>query len=136
MSTLSVTDIELAGGLEGAADETPPVFKDLAGSREIVQGVWTWVNFNGTGTVAISDSFNTSSITDNGTGNYTINFTTALPNATYAGVGMAHDIGNITSVNYRTGGTKSTGAFQVSSTVDGGILTDNSVMMVAILCNP
>ena len=43
-----------------------------------------WVNFNGTGTVAIRGSFNVSSITDNGTGDYTINFTTAMPNANYA----------------------------------------------------
>lgn len=46
-----------------------------------------WVNFNGTGTVAIRDSFNVSSITDNGTGDYTINFTTAMPNANYAAMG-------------------------------------------------
>ena len=50
-----------------------------------------WVNFNGTGTVAIRDSFNVSSITDNGTGNYTVNFTTAMPNASYAVVGMGSD---------------------------------------------
>jgi hypothetical protein len=43
-----------------------------------------WVNFNGTGTVAIRDSFNVSSITDNGTGDYTVNFTTAMPNANYS----------------------------------------------------
>lgn len=43
-----------------------------------------WVNFNGTGAVAIRDSYNVSSITDNGTGDYTINFTTALANANYA----------------------------------------------------
>jgi len=43
-----------------------------------------WVNFNGQGTVAIRDSFNVSSITDNGTGDYTVNFTTAMPNANYA----------------------------------------------------
>jgi hypothetical protein len=42
-----------------------------------------WVNFNGTGTVAIRDSFNVSSITDNGTGRYTVNFTIAMPNANY-----------------------------------------------------
>jgi len=42
-----------------------------------------WVNFNGTGTVAIRASFNVSSITDNGTGNYTINFTTALTDTNY-----------------------------------------------------
>ncbi|ADD94745.1 hypothetical protein [uncultured phage MedDCM-OCT-S09-C299] len=42
-----------------------------------------WVNFNGTGTVAIRDDLNVSSITDNGTGDYTVNFTNALANANY-----------------------------------------------------
>ena len=42
-----------------------------------------WVNFNGTGTVAIKDSFNVSSITDNGTGDYDINFTNAFSNTNY-----------------------------------------------------
>ena len=43
-----------------------------------------WVNFNGTGTVAIRASGNVSSITDNGTGDYTVNFTTAMPDVNYA----------------------------------------------------
>ena len=43
-----------------------------------------WVNFNGTGTVAIRASGNVSSITDNGDGDYTVNFTTAMPDANYA----------------------------------------------------
>lgn len=43
-----------------------------------------WVNFNGTGTVAIRASGNVSSITDNGTGDYTVNFATAMPDANYA----------------------------------------------------
>lgn len=43
-----------------------------------------WVNFDGTGTVAIRASFNVSSITDNGAGDYTVNFTTALADANYA----------------------------------------------------
>jgi hypothetical protein len=42
-----------------------------------------WVNFNGTGTVAIRASGNVSSITDNGVGDYTVNFTTAMPDANY-----------------------------------------------------
>jgi hypothetical protein len=42
-----------------------------------------WVNFNGAGVVAIRASGNVSSITDNGTGNYTVNFTTALVDANY-----------------------------------------------------
>lgn len=53
-----------------------------------------WVNFNGTGTVAIRGSFNVSSITDNGTGNYTVNFTTAMPNSNYA-ASVTGDLGNV-----------------------------------------
>ena len=45
-----------------------------------------WVNFDGTGTVAIRASGNVSSITDNGTGDYTVNFTTAMPDANYSTV--------------------------------------------------
>ncbi len=45
-----------------------------------------WVNFNGTGTVAIRDSYNVSSITDDATGNYTANFTTAMTDANYSAV--------------------------------------------------
>jgi hypothetical protein len=46
--------------------------------------VKSWVRFNGNGTVAIIDSYNVSSITDNGTGDYSINFSSAMPNANYA----------------------------------------------------
>jgi hypothetical protein len=48
-----------------------------------------WVNFNGTGTVAIRASGNVTSITDNGTGDYTINFTNAMPDVNYNVVGSA-----------------------------------------------
>ena len=48
-----------------------------------------WVNFNGVGTVAIRASGNVSSITDNGVGDYTVNFTTAMPDANYALSGAA-----------------------------------------------
>jgi hypothetical protein len=43
-----------------------------------------WVNFNGTGTVAIRASYNVSSITDNGTGDYTVNFTNAFADTNYS----------------------------------------------------
>jgi hypothetical protein len=52
-----------------------------------------WVNFNGTGTVAIRSSFNVSSVVRNDTGDYTINFTTAMPTANYGAVGNATGIG-------------------------------------------
>jgi len=50
-----------------------------------------WVNFNGQGTVAIRSSGNVSSITDNGTGNYTINFTTAMQDANYSIAGTLRE---------------------------------------------
>ncbi len=56
------------------------------GSADITIGgvAKAWVNFTGTGTVTIRKSFNVSSITDNGVGDYTINFTTPMADADYA----------------------------------------------------
>lgn len=56
-------------------------------SNGVTTNALAWVNFNGTGTVAIRSAYNVSSITDNGTGNYTVNFTTATSDANYACVG-------------------------------------------------
>jgi len=61
-------------------------FNSGYGSVATAYGCRAWVNFNGTGTVAIREDGNVSSITDNGTGNYTINFSTAMPDANYAAV--------------------------------------------------
>jgi hypothetical protein len=66
-----------------------------------------WVNFNGTGTVAIRDSYNVSSITDISTGEYYVNFSTALNNTNYCAVGSSRVVvGSRTSVigftNYTT----------------------------------
>lgn len=75
MSTLKTSNIQ---DTSGSNNSTP---------EEISQGrAKAWVNFNGTGTVAIRDSFNVSSITDNGTGAYTVNFSTAMANANYVAV--------------------------------------------------
>lgn len=54
------------------------------GSVAVAYGCRAWVNFNGTGTVAIRASGNVTSITDNNTGDYTVNFTTAMPDANYS----------------------------------------------------
>jgi hypothetical protein len=67
MSTLRVTTLQNLSGTE-------------------VYTCKAWVNFNGTGTVAIRAAGNVSSITDNGTGDYTLNFTTALADANYSTV--------------------------------------------------
>lgn len=71
--------------LKNGVANTPPTVQDSAGTQ-IGTFCRAWVNFNGTGTVAIRASFNVSSITDNGTGDYTVNFTTAMPDANYSSV--------------------------------------------------
>jgi hypothetical protein len=58
-----------------------------------------WVNFNGDGTVAIRESGNVSSITDNGTGDYTVNLTTALPDANLSVVGSTGEQTNTSDTN-------------------------------------
>ena len=76
MSTISVGTVK---SISSAA----PVFKNSS-DTEVGRIVRTWCRFKGTGTVAINDSFNCSSITDNGTGNYRVNFTNAFANSNYA----------------------------------------------------
>ena len=86
MSTLRVTTLATQAGVE-------------------VYTCKAWVNFNGTGTVAIRASGNVSSITDNGTGDYTINFTTAMPDANYTPVSFsAGGIPNLTNFGVMVGG--------------------------------
>ena len=60
------------------------VFPDATSMQTGQQAVKAWVNFDGTGTVSIRAGYNVASITDNGTGNYAVNFTTAMPDANYA----------------------------------------------------
>jgi hypothetical protein len=62
-------------------------FNSGYGSVATAYGCRAWVNFNGTGTVAIRASGNVSSITDNNVGDYTVNFTTAMPDANYSVTG-------------------------------------------------
>jgi len=70
MSTIKVTTIQNLAGVE-------------------VYTAKAWVNFNGQGTVAIRASGNVSSITDNGTGDYTVNFTVAMPDTSFVLAGSA-----------------------------------------------
>lgn len=52
-----------------------------------------WVNFDGSTTVSIRTSFNTSSITDNASGDYTMNFTTAMPDIDFVPIGLGYETG-------------------------------------------
>ena len=78
-------------------------FNSGYGSSAVAYGCRVWVNFDGTGTPAIRGSGNVTSITDHSTGEYTVNFTTALPDTNYAVVSLnstpGGDAGDATQVN-------------------------------------
>jgi hypothetical protein len=118
-------------------------FNSGYGSVATAYGCRAWVNFNGTGTVAIRASGNVSSITDNGVGDYTVNFTNAMVDTNYTIIGTC--IGGYTGANYAicgaknasTSNTKTTTTAQitvgfVSSTSAGGSLVDHDQILVAI----
>jgi len=105
-------------GVDDLADEvvanTAAIATKITGSTD--QIAKAWVNFNGTGVVAIRDSYNVSSITDNGTGDYTVNFASSLSDANYNNVfGGAMDDASGT-VGYWIGIKTSTGAVVTKTT--------------------
>lgn len=77
-------------------------FNSGYGSTATAYGCRAWVNFNGTGTVAIRASGNVSSITDNGTGAYAVNFTTAMPDANYSGNVSVASVPGTSDANFIT----------------------------------
>jgi hypothetical protein len=89
----------LADTVQGSTSGTPPTFKDGNGTQ-IGTLCRAWVNFNGSGTVAIRGSFNVSSITDNGTGDYTVNFTTAMPDINFDVNGTCSGMSNNCPIVY------------------------------------
>ena len=93
-----------------------------------------WVNFNGTGTVAIRASGNVTSITDNGTGDYTVNFTTAMPDADYSAVYAGRIEGSATVVNETNPSipAKATGSIRITTLNSTFSSTDAGQVNVAI----
>jgi hypothetical protein len=90
-------------------------FNSGYGSVATAYGCRAWVNFNGTNTVAIRASGNVSSITDNGTGDYTVNFTTAMPDTNY-GVALTI-VTSATSVGYLGPGIRAATSYLIGDSM-------------------
>ena len=104
ITTAKIADANItAAKLDGAQSGSAPIY-----------GARAWVNFNGTGTVAIRASGNVSSITDNGVGDYTVNFTTAMADANYC---VNYTGGYKTGVDARTVNVLNSDIPQTSSSV-------------------
>jgi hypothetical protein len=89
-----IINAESGTGLTNSADGSG-VIKLQSGGK--TTNALAWVNFNGTGTVAIRSSYNVSSITDGGVGTYTVNFTNALADTNYS---ANISLGSTTTANY------------------------------------
>jgi hypothetical protein len=104
MSTLRVTTLQNLSGVE-------------------VYTAKAWVNFNGTGTVAIRASGNVSSITDLGTGYYQLNFTTAFADTNYSIVGSCQNIsGSYSSVTWQPNSSSVAGVTTPTTTSCTGVI--------------
>jgi hypothetical protein len=120
--------------IENGVALTPPTIVDV-NNVQIGTFCRAWVNFNGTGTVAIRASFNVSSITDNGTGDYTINFTNAMPDANYSVCSTGPSIANAGGayqVAQNTASSPTTSAYRINVQSTGGAQNDNAFVQLAI----
>ena len=115
----------VAANTEQARVEAGGLFKFNSGYGSVATayGCRAWVNFNGTGVSAIRAQGNVSSITDRGNGLYTVNLSTAMPDANYCAI---HGLGSNSSDDDRAGATNITGTSTINlSTSDQGP-SDNS----------
>jgi hypothetical protein len=103
------------------------LFNSGYGSAATAYGCRAWVNFNGTGTVAIRASGNVSSITDSGAGRYTVNFTTAMVDANYA-----TQVTIVYSILLPATLTAATTSIAVTVDTVAGVPTDVSVVSVSV----
>jgi len=104
-------------------------FNSGYGSVATAYGCRAWVNFNGTTSpITIRASGNVTSITDNSVGNYTVNFTTAMPDANYAATCAAGNIGGYNMTAY----TLTTASVRLSVTYESAGYFDTDIAQVAI----
>jgi hypothetical protein len=120
MSTLKLDTIASRDGTEST-----DVTNVINGSAK------AWVNFNGSGTVAIRESFNVSSISDNGTGEYRVNFTNTLSDSNYAVVTNGNRA-NDQRIGTRQAESTTSQCMIRSSNYTGGTQQDTDSIFVAV----
>jgi hypothetical protein len=92
-----------------------------------------WVNFNSTGTLAVRQSGNISSVTDNGVGLFTLNFTTAMTDANYAVVGSGgNDSNDLRTININFDVAPTTSAVQINCTSANNTTNDTAYNAVTV----
>jgi len=145
VSSVGASSVVISAGLDtdgvGIAGGEPISFykstKALSPGLVAGQLCRAWVNFDGTGTVAIRAAYNVSSITDNGGsgGDYTVNFATAMPDANYVVTSIGSADNTLQSPRIPTingGDTKSTTQLQIRYERYDGVLSDQENCFLTI----
>jgi hypothetical protein len=135
-STITNTSTNTASGTSHNHELTGELVETTAGSP-FYYGARAWVSFNGTGTVAIRASVNVSSITDHNTGDYTVNFTTAMTDTNYVVTGNCFATATGTTRGFISHSSNSayspaTGSVRICSIAAGVGNTDYQYEYVAI----
>jgi hypothetical protein len=111
------------------------LFNSGYGSVAVAYGCRAWVNFNGTGAVSIRASRNVSTIGDNGNGDYTVNFSNAMPDANYVMHGTGSNSGTVGApfVYMRWNTTAPTTlASRIGTVNDAGSSIDNLYVLISV----
>jgi hypothetical protein len=139
-SAADTIDFAEGGAAVGQFDSSANFkFNSGYGSVATAYGCRAWVNFNGTGTVAIRGSGNVTSITDNGAGDYTVNFTTAMPDTNYAMTacseppnGSGTQINSVGTLRVASGTSYATTSIRVVTNEGSLLRADSNVVSIAI----
>lgn len=127
MSQLNVDTIRSADGTDDTLD---------IGGQNTVK---VFCSFNGTGTIAIDDSFNVASLTDNGTGDYDINYTTSFADTTYSAFVHAKKTAGDASAQWAPGVNKFAAKLEIDRTTGqnttSAAAVDNDVVMAICVGN-
>jgi hypothetical protein len=129
MSTLKTGKVKTTTIADELDTESTAVTNVINGSAK------AWVNFNGTGTVAIRRDFNVTSIVDNGTGDYTVNFTTAMTDANYVvagAVSTVYDSGVTPRSTISEPTLLNTGSVRISCTYHENTRLDSKVVCISV----
>jgi len=133
--TLSGDTATLGSGVAMAANHSGVKTALNASGTAPIYACRAWVNFNGTGTVAIRGSGNVSSVTDNGTGDYTINFTTDMSDVNYCIAGSSGGQGGTSNgavYQYDQATAKSQSLFRILIVNSSGNVTDTPQIAIAV----
>ena len=122
--TIAFDTLQTSGQITGTA-------KSMDTDYVVNGSAKAWVNFNGEGTIASRDTFNVSSLDDDNTGEYRINFTNNMGNANYAPSGMAEGDGKVVIEDSNYSSNVTTSYLDVDCK-NGGTFIDREVVCTTV----